>query len=292
LFDAYRRDFGPDGPSDILVAYGTSRDLNPSLSEASIQREIERDPLRNRAEYLSEWRSDLEGFIDRALVEACVSDYVELPPQPNTSYRCFVDAASGVEHGDSYAAAISHRSGDLIIIDKIVEVRAPFSPSGAVADVIIPLCREYKVYKVLGDAWAGLYPREPLQQAGIAYEVVKPNKSELYRDPFLSLINSEKLVLPRHTRTINQICSLECSTKRSGRDEITHPLGGVDDCANAAAGGAYLARSTYGSYDTTFSGWSDDPADGRDLNTEQFKHQLLGYVSGMINNNGGGGGRW
>jgi hypothetical protein len=184
LYDAFRRDYGPHGPSDILVAYGTSRDLNPSLSEASIAREIARDPLRNRAEYLSEWRDDVEGFISRELVEACIGDYTELPPLPTTSYRCFVDAASGVENGDSYSASISHRNGDLIIIDKVVEIRAPFSPSAAVADTIIPLCRSYRIHKVWGDAWAGNYPREPLQQAGIAYEVVKPNKSELYRIRF------------------------------------------------------------------------------------------------------------
>ena len=282
LYDAYKHDYGPSGPPDILVAYGTSRDLNPSLSEASIAREIARDPLRNRAEYLSEWRDDVEGFISRELVEACVSDYVELPPLPTTSYRCFVDAASGVENGNSYAASISHRNGDLIIIDKVVEIRAPFSPSAAVADVIIPLCRTYRIHKVWGDAWAGNYPREPLQQAGIAYEVVKPNKSELYKDPFLSLLNSKRIVLPRNERAINQMCSLECSTRRSGKDEITHPIHGHDDIANAIAGAAFLVRSRYGSYDTSYSGFASDPPPGTDLNTENFKHQLLGYVNSMV----------
>jgi hypothetical protein len=38
---------------------------------------IEKDPVRNRAEYLSEWRSDVTGFIPREVVEACVGDYHE-----------------------------------------------------------------------------------------------------------------------------------------------------------------------------------------------------------------------
>ena len=172
---------------------------------------------------MSEWRDDVEGFISREIVEACVGDFRELPPVPTTSYRCFIDAASGVPDGDSYVAAISHRSGDLIIIDAIREQRAPFSPAAVVADTIIPLCRAYRIHKVTGDAYAGEFAREPFRQAGFGYELAKPHKSELYRDPMLPLLNSGKLVLPRHERAISQICSLECSTRRGGRDEISHP---------------------------------------------------------------------
>lgn len=100
LYDAYKQYYGAAGPSDILVGFGTSRDMNPLLSQAEIDRELERDPLRNRAEYLSEWRDDVEGFISREIVEACIGDYHELPPQDNISYSCFVDAASGVPDGD------------------------------------------------------------------------------------------------------------------------------------------------------------------------------------------------
>jgi hypothetical protein len=83
--------------------------------------------VRNRAEYLSEFRSDVEGFISRELVEACVRDYIELPPQPSISYRCFVDAASGVPEGDSYVIVIAHKVGDRVVIDCIREARPPFN---------------------------------------------------------------------------------------------------------------------------------------------------------------------
>ena len=95
LYDAYRKYFGPSGPSDILVAYGSSKDFNPSLPQAEIDRALEKDPVRNRAEYLSEWRSDTEGFISRAVVESCVGDHRELAPQPGIRYFCFTDAATG-----------------------------------------------------------------------------------------------------------------------------------------------------------------------------------------------------
>jgi hypothetical protein len=55
---------------------------------------------------------NLSGYISRELVEACVQDWHELPPNPGISYRCFLDAASGVPEGDSYAIAIGHKLGD------------------------------------------------------------------------------------------------------------------------------------------------------------------------------------
>lgn len=295
LYDAWRRYFGPAGPADILVGFGTSRDLNPSLPQAEIDRELERDYPRNAAEYLSQWRDDVTGFIAREIVEACVSNYYELPPDPSTTYAMFIDSASGTKDGDSYCAAIAHRSNDLIIVDALREVKAPFSPASAVADVIIPLARAYRISRIWGDNFAGGFAQEPIRLAGFSYERVTPHKSELYRDPFLSLLNSQKLVLPKHERTISQICALERSTRRLGKDEITHPPYGHDDLANVVAGVALLTYSRAGAYDRSYSGFSNDPPHGVDQNTEAYKYQLLGYVNGMINgggNNWGGGGRW
>ena len=246
LYDAYRRDYGPDGSPGILVAHGTSRDLNPSLPQAEIDRELERDPVRNRAEYLSEFRSDIEGFIPRAAVEACVGDYRELEPRPGIIYFCFVYAASGSEGGDSYCVAIGHKDGDQIIIDCVREVIPPFSPSNLVGNVAVPLCTAYRVTKVWGDNYAGEYAKEPFRKAGIFYDLWSQPKSELYRDPLLPLINSKRITLPRIDRLINQCCQLERSVKRSGRDEISHPTHGRDDVINAAAGvAAVVSRKAF-----------------------------------------------
>ena len=242
LWDAYRRDYGPKGAPNILVAHGTSRDLNPLLPQSEIDRELERDPVRNRAEYLSEFRVDVEGFIPRSAVEACVGDYRELEPRLGVIYFCFVDAASGSENGDSYAIAIAHREGDQTIIDALREVSPPFSPADVVTNVAVPLCKAYRVGKVWGDNYAGEFAKEPFRKAGIYYDLWPQHKSELYRDPLLPLINSRRITLPRLDRLINQCCTLERSVKRSGRDEITHPTHGHDDLINAAAGAAAVVQ--------------------------------------------------
>ena len=260
LYDTWRKDFGPDGNPDILVAYGASRDLNPLLSQEEIDADIERDPIRNRAEYLSEFRTDTSGFIDRKVVEDCIGDYVELPPEHNIVYYMFLDAATGVPNGDSYTAAISHRVGRKVIIDAIREVRAPFSPSEVIANVIVPLAKQYKIYKIFGDNFAGAFAQEPIRDAGLQYEIWPKHKSDIYRDPLLSLLNSYQITLPRNDRGVNQICSLENSTQRSGRDQISHPSHGHDDIANAIAGAAAAAYNDAStSFDTSWSFVGDGP---------------------------------
>jgi hypothetical protein len=140
LYDAFKKHYGPDGPADILVAYGTSRDINPSLPQAEIDREVEADPVRNRAEYLSEWRSDFENYVPREIVEQCVGDYRELPPRDNVLYQLFLDSASGLENGDSFAIAVGHREDEQIIVDAVREIIPPFSPAVVVNDILRCRC--------------------------------------------------------------------------------------------------------------------------------------------------------
>jgi hypothetical protein len=240
LYDLFRKHYGPDGATDILVAYGTSRDLNPSLSEAEIARELEADPVRNRAEYLSEWRDDCEGFIPRDVVEACVGDYRELEPRPGVLYSGFLDPASGTNGGDSYAAVVAHKEGDQTVIDCVREAVPPFSPAAVVADIVLPLCNSYRITRVHGDNFAGEFAKEPLRKAGVDYSLWDQHKSALYRD-LLPLLNSKRITLPRIDKLINQTCTLERSVLRSGRDEITHAPHSHDDLINATSGAAAVA---------------------------------------------------
>jgi len=242
-----------------LVAHATTRDLNPSIPQAEIDLALERDPVANRAEYLSEWRSDVEGFIPRDIVEACVRNYIELPPQPNTNYVCFIDQASGVPEGDSFAAVIAHKLGDRVVIDAIREVRPPFNFFEVVQTVLVPLCKAHSIFEVIGDNYGGELAREPVRRAGMSFKLAEKHKSELYLDPFLGMLNAGKIDLPRQDRAITQICQLERSVQRSGREQITHPTHGHDDVANAIAGAIDLAYSHSG-YDRFYKGWCDDPA--------------------------------
>jgi hypothetical protein len=73
LYEIWKRHYGPDGDPAILVARGGSRAFNPKLSQTVIDRALERDPAKARADYLCEWRSDLESLLSREAVAAVTS---------------------------------------------------------------------------------------------------------------------------------------------------------------------------------------------------------------------------
>jgi len=119
------------------------------------------------------------------------------------------------------------------------EIRPPFSPEAAITQ-IATLAKNYHCFTVTGDRFAGGFPPEVFNRTGLTYESAQLPKSDLF-NVMLPLLNSGKIVLPKNTRLINQIVSLERQVGRSGKDSISHPPNGHDDVANAVAGAAELA---------------------------------------------------
>jgi hypothetical protein len=109
LFETHKRHYGPDGDPLILVAQGTSREFNPSLPQAVVDRAMERDPAAASAEFLAQFRSDIESFVSREAIETCVSlGVIERPPISGVDYMGFIDAAGG-SGTDSMTLAIAHK---------------------------------------------------------------------------------------------------------------------------------------------------------------------------------------
>ena len=232
------------------------RTLNPSLPQRVVDRALEKDHTRARAEYLAEFRTDVEGFVTLEIVEGCVGDYREQLPVRGTRYAGFVDPSGGSE--DAMTLAIAHKTtgpDGRVIVDAVREVRPPFSPS-AVVDDFAALLQRYGISRVVGDHYGGEFVKEPFRRHGISYEVSKKAKSDLFRD-MLPLLNSGHIVLPRHDRLIAQIVGLERRVSRAGRDSIDHAPGGHDDIANAVAGviGAISGGGVF-----NFEFWQDDRA--------------------------------
>ena len=108
LWDVYKRHFGPDGDPLILVAQAASRTLNPSLPQRVVDRALEEDRAKNTAEYLAEFRTDIESsFVPMEVVEACLGDYREQMPVPDVMYHAFTDPSGG--SADSFTLAIAHK---------------------------------------------------------------------------------------------------------------------------------------------------------------------------------------
>jgi hypothetical protein len=233
LWEVHKRHYGAGGDPLILVAQGTSRELNPSLPQSVVDRAMERDAASAEPEYLANFRTDLAAYIDREVVEACVARGVyERLPMADTTYSSFTDPSGGSH--DSFTLALGHRRDAVAVIDVVREVRPPFSPEGVVAE-FADLLKRYGISKVCGDKYAGEWPVEQFSKHGICYEQSAKPKSDLYRD-LLPLINSGQVELLDHPRAVSQLCSLERRTARGGRDSIDHAPGAHDDIANAIAG--------------------------------------------------------
>jgi hypothetical protein len=69
LWEVFKRHHGAGGDPLILVAHGASRTLNPSLPQRVVDRALEKDRTRAMAEYLAEFRTDVEGFVALEVVE-------------------------------------------------------------------------------------------------------------------------------------------------------------------------------------------------------------------------------
>jgi hypothetical protein len=259
LWSTHKRHYGADGDPLILVAQGTSRDFNPSLPQSVVDRALERDHAAASAEYLACFRNDIESFTSYEVVQACIGDYHEMAPLPKYSYHAFVDPSGG--SADSFSCAVSHRDGERFIIDAIREIRPPFSPE-AVIDDFATLLKTYRIARVVGDRYAGEFPRELFRKRGIHYVCAAKSKSDLFRD-LLPMLNSGSICLPKSDRLVNQLTGLERRTARSGKDSIDHGPSGHDDLANAVAGAAdcIVTSERYAFAPASFStyGTPDEP---------------------------------
>ena len=178
--------------------------------------------------------------------------------------------------------AIGHREreGDIIVVDALRERRPPFSPEDVTGE-FVGLLKSYRVNKVVGDKYAGEWPREKFREHGVVYEPAAKPKSDLYRD-IVPLINSRKLDLLDHARLLAQLVGLERRSARGGRDSIDHAPGAHDDIANAVAGLSAVAKR--GSYPSDMS-WVNGPDADADaaaaaaFQRMRFQRHIRGYRS-------------
>jgi hypothetical protein len=237
LWDAFKRWHGKDDARN-LVWQAATRTMNPTVPQEFVDAEFERDPASASAEYGAEFRSDIAAFVDLAVLEACTPDGLfEIPPLSGTSYLAFCDPSGG--SSDSMTLAIAHHDDGVAVLDCVREVRAPFSPESVVEDFCTTLA-SYGIGKVVGDRYAGEWPREQFKKRNVDYVPSERVKSDIYRDA-LPLLNSRKCQLLDIRRLISQLHGLERRTARGGKDSIDHSPGQHDDLANAVAGAIVLA---------------------------------------------------
>ena len=170
-------------------------------------------------------------------------------PDGPDQYVGFVDPSGGSR--DSFTLAIGHQvmreQHPVAVIDCLRETRPPFSPEAVVTEYAA-LLNDYQIVSVMGDRYAGEWPREQFRKHSVTYDPAARPKSDLYRDA-LAHLNSGRIELLDHARLLAQLGALERRTARGGRDSIDHAPGGHDDLANVVCGVAVevlMAPQGYG----------------------------------------------
>jgi hypothetical protein len=279
LWDVHRKHYGKDSP--VLVWQSDTRSMNATVPQSLIDAALEADPPRASAEWLGVFRSDVEGFVDREAAQACVcSGVYERPPDRTVStYAAFCDPSNGTT--DAMTLCIGHSERQVIIIDAIREIRAPFNPQ-TVTDEFAQLLKSYRLNRVTGDRVGGQWCIEMFAKLGITYTPTARPKSDLYAD-LLALLNSRRIELLDHGRALNQLIGLERRAGRSGsRDVIDHAPGPghFDDVINAVAGVAatLLARGSYNLAALADMGANDDGPDGaRAFRMQRFMQHIAKF---------------
>jgi hypothetical protein len=241
LWNAYKRSYGKDLDLHTLVWRAPTIVMNPAFPQGILEREYEKDPAVAAAEYGAEFRSDLEAFVPQETVDAAVTPGISVrAPLSSVSYVAFCDPAGG-SGSDSFTLGIAHVENGTAILDCCLERKPRFSPEAVVTEFAATL-KQYRVTRVIGDRYAGEWPREQFRNHGISYEPSERTRSEIYVD-LLPLLNSGKVQLLDNPRLVSQLVGLERRTSRAGKDSIDHPPGNHDDVANACAGAIVNLKS-------------------------------------------------
>ena len=238
LYQKYSEHFGKDG--NVLVIRAPSLLLNPTLDESIVNEALEADPAAARAEWLAEFRDDISGWASRELIESAVDRGVTVrPPQDGIRYFSFCDASGGVR--DSFTAAVAHAEKNTATLDYLIEIRPPFNPDAATAQVA-DILKSYRCQSTQGDRYGAQWIVQAFQKCGIRYQHSERDRSAIYLDA-LPLFTTGRARLLDNKRLVSQFASLERRTSPSGKDRVDHGPSGSDDACNSAAGALVLAVS-------------------------------------------------
>jgi hypothetical protein len=243
LYDKFLAHHGKDDPS-VLFIKAPSVTFNPTIDQADIDLDTALDPEKARAEWLSEWRTDISNYIDRDLVESLIDVGVrERPHNPAIrNYVAFADESGG-SGSDASTLCIVHQDHDQRIIQDLARRWSPPFVTSSVIEEKARLLKSYGLREVTMDHWAGGLPPSLFAAQGIEAKPAAP-KSNLYID-FLGILNSRRMLMLDEPVQIGELCSLERRTAWGGRDSIDHSQisGAHDDAINALAGAAVLAAT-------------------------------------------------
>ena len=167
LYSAFRDKYGQDDP-DVLVLKAPTKAMNPTIQDRVIDKALKDDYSAARAEWLAEFREDLETCLSTEMIEAAViPGRFENGRVEGITYSAFTDPSGG--RADSFTLGIAHREKEKVVLDRLEERRPPFAPQN-IAIEFSEILKSYGIPRVTGDRYAGEWVTKAFKEEGIIFE--------------------------------------------------------------------------------------------------------------------------
>lgn len=251
LWDFHKKNFGPEGDPNVLVAQGSTAQFNLTLDQADIDAAIAENPVENASEYLAVFRSDLESYLTREVIDACIVPgrfMLSFQRRHEGSYYAFVDPSAG--KSDEFAVAIAHTeksdddSDDFTVVLDYLRATRDFDSPDALVKELCETIKSYGLHEVEGDNYGSAFVQELFNKNGVSYRLSELNKGQIYSQCIPILSSPGRVELLDDKIMADQFVMLERRVGRgTNRDSIDHPPLCHDDRSNAVAGVLRMAAN-------------------------------------------------
>lgn len=231
----------------------------PTSTNPWINKELIEDKRKNTADWIFEIQYmanivvGVGSAFSRESVTACVvKNRFEVGYDARNWYVAFFDAAGGGT--DEMTLSITHKEPreekKVMIIQDVLMACLADQPHDRVTEFSNKL-KQYGIKSIVGDRYAGEWPRDQFRKHGINYIISTKTASELYTE-FQPIVKQGLIEMLDDETQRDQLIGL-LRKKGTAKEIITHPVGEHDDRSNSLAGSAVLCQETHGKIDMSIT---------------------------------------
>ena len=224
---------------DFPVWQITTQDMNPTVTEVTLEKALRRDEEKFRREYLAEFTGTINTWVVSEILDPCVAPgRRELPFLPDAVYAAALDPAS--RHND-FALAVLHLSPDGKIVTDRIDRWAGTRTAPLAFEVVLAevkaILDSYRICSVVGDQHCCDIISQHLLKLGIVYKIEifgTQTRVKIFAN-LKHLMVQGRIELLDHVDLLRQLRSLREEKTDRGRVDIRPSRGMKDDLAVALA---------------------------------------------------------
>ena len=223
---------------DRLTIQAPTRFINPEIPQKFLDKEQARDPDNWKREFCAEFSEKLEAFFSYELMQKSFILAGDLPYKSGYSY-CLALDQSGLSGRDRFALAISHKEGDIAIVDVVRSWET--KDLDIILNEIKALAKNYHLDVAIIDKYSKGYVEASFKKIGLRVKI-RPSLSVVFV-VLKSKMIQDKLQLPDRPDLRAGLRNTIAVYNKSNQLTIIHERGpeGHADESDAVAGSVYEA---------------------------------------------------